>query len=255
MPLKLLRLTLRIIERPVRNGVQESEFLRVEREVLLPLSTCALVLVDVWDRHHIASHQARCTQIIRSKIMPLVAAARQYGLSIIHAPGPEVAAHYPQCPSYNVNLPTLWFGQTVTPTLRAGQHPTLPVTSAPDEPPRDVVELRHNRRIASEVAPRDSEPVVANCDQLVRELESLGIETIFFAGFAANICLPYRDYGMRSVQAGGWKVVLVRDATTAVEFDESLEHELLLAAAIADIEMNYGSTVTTDAMLTALHNS
>ncbi len=252
MPLTLIRLSLRTIERHVRLGVDESEFCRVEREVTLPLQTCALVLVDVWDTHHITSHLRRCERIIDTTLAPLVDSARHCGLQVIHAPGPEVAAHYPQCTSHGKRLPTLWLGQSAPPTPKAGNHPTLPGLPRPDDPPTDVLALRQNRRIAPQVAPTHDERVVADRQQLFQALEASGIETIFYAGFASNICLPYRDYGMRAAQAAGWKVVLVRDATTAVEFAESLDGEKLLAASIADIEMNYGSTTTALALRRAL---
>lgn len=249
-----LSLPIRLIRRPVFPGVDETSFHRVEVGVDLSIGHSALVLVDVWDSHHIASHQKRCQRVIDEAIAPLVAAARQAGMPVLHAPGPEVAAHYPQCQTFGKPGQARWLGQLPASEQHrdSGSKSEPPGWPKPEVPPPDVIRLRADRRIAPQVTPLYSEPVVADFEQLMAALALTGASVLFYAGFAANICLPFRDYGMRAAQAAGYKVVLVRDATTAVEFDETLDSQLLLEAAIADIEMNYGATTTASHLTEAL---
>src|SRR5918911_1717435 len=56
----------------------------------------ALVLVDVWNKHHVKSHMERTGQIMRERIAPLLPVVRQAGIRVIYAPSPEVAHKYPQ---------------------------------------------------------------------------------------------------------------------------------------------------------------
>jgi hypothetical protein len=66
----------------------------------IPAEQAALVLVDVWDTHPVASHLARTDEITRTCIVPVVRAARQAGMTIVHAPSPPVAKKYAQWTRY-----------------------------------------------------------------------------------------------------------------------------------------------------------
>ena len=52
---------------------------------------CALVLLDVWNQHYLKDTQARAEGIVQQRLLPLVAASRQAGLPIVHAPSPNQA--------------------------------------------------------------------------------------------------------------------------------------------------------------------
>ena len=74
---------------------------------------------------------------------------------------------------------------------------------------------------------------------------------LFYAGFAANVCVLYRDYGTRAMAKRGYNVILLRDGTCAIEADVTLQDERLLEAAILGIEMWVGSSTTSQALLDA----
>src|SRR5262249_12896445 len=69
----------------------EANFRRVERRLAIPIGRAALVLVDVWNTHYVASWLARPRGITRARIVPALEAARRAGLAVIHAPSPPVA--------------------------------------------------------------------------------------------------------------------------------------------------------------------
>ena len=69
----------------------EGAFRYVDRTFALPLAQSALVLVDVWNMHYVASHLQRATGITRDVLAPALAAARRAGLTVIHSPSPPVA--------------------------------------------------------------------------------------------------------------------------------------------------------------------
>lgn len=75
----------------------EQNFGFVERRLPVPVAQSALVLVDVWSTHYIDSWLQRAAQVTREKIVPLLRAACQTGMTIIHAPSPRVVeSHHPE---------------------------------------------------------------------------------------------------------------------------------------------------------------
>ena len=96
--MSVLNLRVRYYQDSTPDGVpcREENFIR--REILMPLPTVqtALVLVDVWNTHYIESWLERAREVTVEEIVPALAAARAAGLTIVHAPSPEVASHYPQ---------------------------------------------------------------------------------------------------------------------------------------------------------------
>jgi len=206
----------------------------------------ALVMVDCWDRHYLKSFLARSDQIIRERIVPLRDACRQAGISIIHAPSPSQAKQYPQ-----------WLQYAGDDELFA-RH----ASNAPDWPPPSfrtrtgeyeqyakqpgavvqawrVVEA-DQRRIAPELEPRDDEFVIATGRQLHRLLRHRKILHLLYAGFAANMCVLARDYGMRAMHHRGYNTILLRDCTTGIEANDTAADQGLMRAAILEAEMLLG---------------
>ena len=75
---------------------RETAFIRREFEMPLPVEETALVLVDLWNVHFIESWIERAAQVTTECVVPVINAAREAGLTIVHAPSPSVAAQYPQ---------------------------------------------------------------------------------------------------------------------------------------------------------------
>lgn len=70
---------------------------------------------------------------------------------------------------------------------------------------------------------------------------------LFFAGFATNICVEHRDYGMRAMQARGYNVILLRDGTTGIELTAGLGVPVrprlsMTQASILNLELKMGSS-------------
>src|SRR5437870_4888301 len=72
----------------------EESFHHVERALPVPLEQAALLLVDVWSTHYIDSWLARARAVTEARIVPLLRAARQTGLTVIHGPSPLVARRF-----------------------------------------------------------------------------------------------------------------------------------------------------------------
>ena len=258
-----LRLSLRTYLRQPEPGVAcvEANFHYHEWPVTIPAAQAALVLVDVWDTHIIASHAARTAEITRTRIAPAVAAARRAGVAVVHAPSPVQARRYPQCRRYatdadleapldgarsaagNEEWPPLAFRR------RLGTHAEFrrPAPPSPDQ----LREERSRRRIDPSVEPLPEDFVVATGDQLHRLCQDREILHLFYAGFAANICIPFKDYALRAFHARGYNVMLLRDCTTAIEGHDTIETFAGTRQAIRELEMADVATTTTSAAFVA----
>lgn len=216
----------------------------------------ALVLVDCWDRHYLKSYLERTDQIIREKIVPVVDACHSAGITVIHAPSPAQAKRYPQWlqyagdddlftpppPSHQPDWPPQQF------RVRNGDYQQFA------KPPGAVVQAwrvveADQRRIVQELEPRDDEFVVASGRQLHRLCRHRKILHLIYVGFATNMCVVGRDYGMRAMQQRGYNVILLRDCTTGIEAHDTIETMALTRAAILEVEMLLGFTAMSESLI------
>ena len=216
----------------------------------IPIDQTALVLVDVWDRHYLADCEARINEITEKHLAPLLACAREVGLYVIHAPGPDVAKRQ-----------SGWVQLAETNPLREVD---------PEWPPRDFVrkeadfasyvrpfepreseldELRIDRPIHPLAQPVDGEAVVAHGEELHRLCKREGILFLFYVGFNTNACILLRDYGTLAMRNRGYEVVLVRDCTTGMESYETQAKLRQTNGTVLFLEMFRAYTVTTDELI------
>ena len=253
LPPAELRLSLRTYQRQPEPGIAclEANFHYEEWAVSIPVPQAALVLVDVWNTHHIDSHAARTAEITRARIAPAVEAARRAGVAVIHAPSPVQARRYPQWTRYATEEDAL--AQALT---------AWPAPPADDWPPPSFVRRqgaaaayrrpgaagrspllaalageRERREIDPNVAPVPEDFVVATGSQLHRLCKSRRILHLFYVGFAANVCIPFKDYGVRAFHRRGYNVMLLRDCTTAIEGHDTVDDLAGTRQAIRELEM------------------
>ncbi len=232
---------------------REENFGWHEREITVPAAQTALVLVDCWDRHPVESFQERAAQIAHEKISPTLEACRESGVMVVHAPSPAVAQKYPQrlkCAG-NEELVRSQNSEAAWPPAdfrqRVGRYDGNPY-GRPAEPTLeqwlDDENLIPARRIMELLEPRADDFVVATGEQLHRLCRDQQILHLLYAGFAANICVQFRDYGMRPMHDRGYHTILLRDCTAAIEGSHTLPGEWLLEAAIFNIELKVGCSTT-----------
>ena len=74
---------------------------------------------------------------------------------------------------------------------------------------------------------------------------------LFYVGFAANMCVPFRDYGMRAMKDRGYEIILVEDCTTAIEVEDTADELILSRACKIDAALTVGYTVQSADLLAA----
>ena len=262
----------------------ESRERYVERTWSLAVNQTALILVDVWDKHSNRSHMDRALQNVNTCIAPLLRAARDAGLLVIHAPSPEIAVRYPQWQRYagdagRETATERLLRQTFRDALQASGLPAgiQPIVDSippavramaqpdPDWPPPDFKkrtgaytqyarerpeswrEEGRSRDIPKIVQPRPDEFVIASGDQLHRLLQDKKILHLLYVGFATNKCVQNsRDYSMEQMGRRGYNCILVRDCTTGIENAYTVEGLWLTKVAMQQIEKAHASALSTD---------
>jgi nicotinamidase-related amidase len=240
----------------------EARFRYSEWPVTVPMREAAVVLVDVWDTHVIASHAARTAEIARTRIAPVLGAARSAGIAVMHAPSPVQARRYPQWSHYASEAdasapavrswPFLEGDDWPPPAFRRREGRFAEFRRPLPPAPPGLRGEREARRIDPSVEPEPDDFVVATGDQLHRLCRDRGILHLFYAGFAANICIPFKDYGIRAFHARGYNCILLRDCTTAIEGHDTVQDLRGTHQAIRELEMaGLASTITSHAFIAA----
>ena len=65
----------------------------------------------------------------------------------------------------------------------------------------------------------------------------------------------HKSYGVRPMSKRGYNIVLIRDATTAVESSETVDGLWATREAVFSIEINVGVTVTAESFIQACKNA
>ncbi len=236
----------------------EEHFVHGEMAWSMPTEACGLVLVDCWDRHPVETHLERGGEIAREHILPVVEACRAKGVAVIHAPSPQQARMYPHWTKYagdlelhgDIGSGSSWPPEDVR--RRSGEYSSF---ARPQEPRREtVLEMRDTRRIMEFLGPDPNDYVVSTGAQLHRLCRHQGLVHLFYAGFAANICVQRRDYGVWAMLDRGYNIVLLRDCTTAIEHSETWDGMWLTRASILDMELRAASSTSVD-FISALQTS
>jgi nicotinamidase-related amidase len=255
-----INLNVRYYHQPHLGRVTEADFKHRELSWQVPLSQIALVLVDVWSDLYVTTHRDRSRQITLDRILPVLEAFRQVDGTVIHAPSPGCAQKYPQWTRYAGDREVFggssgssddWPPQSFR--SKSEDHAAYARPSDPKDPLFD--RIIQDRTIVPEAAPVDSDFVIVNGDQLHRLCKQREVLFLLYAGFAANMCVPFRDYGMRAMKSRGYEVILMRDCTSAIEVADTYDRMLLTEAAIVDVELTVGYTVESTDVVTALTNA
>lgn len=224
----------------------ESDRRAVEVTLDYDLDRAALVLVDVWDRHHIASHWERVRRIVEQNLGPAVEACRRAGVLIVHGPTARVAAKY-ETYRFDPDARSIDFGEGPDPELGRAFSETFD-RLLPEAKGRPLPDFG----ISPRVGPLPGDCVIANGEELHLLLKAKKRFHLLYAGFCTNGCLQLRDYGIHLMRRRGYNVVLLRDCTTGIEYAESRGALLQTTTAVRDIEMIWGVSTTSGTLLEAL---
>ena len=250
----MLELTVRYFQDSTPAGVtcREEHFCRREVSMPLPVAQTALVLVDIWNTHFIESWRERAEHVTAAAIVPVLAAARQAGLTIIHAPSVRVAARYPQAQCYRSAEtapapPPEW----PPAAFRSRTGPYTAYRNPREQAPGRPSHWADRLAMSPHIDVQDDEVIVATGAQLHALLQDRRILHLLYVGFATNWCVLGKDYGIRAMKDRGYNPILLRDATMGVEFPDTLDTLQATELAVREVEQQHGFTAANCDFLTA----
>jgi nicotinamidase-related amidase len=218
-----------------------------------PASNAAIIVTDMWDQHWCKGATVRVGAIAR-KMEPLLEKARASGILIIHAPS-ETMSFYANAPGRHLaeDAPSV-----APPKEPAIESPPLPIDDSDGgcDTPGDKEHTAWSRETPLlTIGPGD---VVSDSGaEIYNVLRQHGINTVFFMGVHANMCILNRTFGIRQLSRWGLRCVLVRDLTDAMYDSASrpfVSHAAGTELVIEYIEQYWAPTVTSAQMMAALRH-
>ena len=128
----------------------------------------------------------------------------------------------------------------------------MPSTATPASKRRDAHSIgqtawRYRRTLTCSPV-RPSLPPVPSSTHSYRTRRILHL---LYIGFAINWCVLGKDYGIRAMKDRGYNPILLRDATTGVEFPDTLDTLQATELAVREVEQQHGFTASNRDFLTA----
>ena len=259
-PVSTVRIRPRYVRLYTDPGVDlaEENFGHKQLDWSVELNQAALISLDVWNYHFARDTLARIDDITIHRIAPLVAACRQAGLQVIHAPAGPVAQKHPNWTKLipeNEKAQPVWPGSPVWPPGDFRQKSGAYTQYARPHEPQEAERSQHRtdlRDFHPAVRPAGDEAVVLNGEELHRLCAQRGILFLFYVGFNTNACIVMRDYGTHAMHTRGYEVILVRDCTTGMETNETKDALMCTRGEIASLEQFGIYTVTSAQLIAAL---
>jgi nicotinamidase-related amidase len=180
-------------------------------------------------------------QVIQEQIVPALETARRLGMTIVHVQPEMIGKKYShlQPPLIEESSPSkVWTG-----------------------PVSDHYSRRANRvhgegfnnwegwkelDFAAPTRPLENETVIVTTPQWDAWLREKGIDTLIYVGFCTNLCILDAPGGMRLMAPLGYRCIILREATLAVEFPDTLEQRLNTQTSLRFIEAWVGYTASSE---------
>jgi nicotinamidase-related amidase len=213
----------------------------------------AIIICDMWDNHY-CQNAARRVAAMAPRMNHVLKAARNTGVTIVHAPSGtmDVYAGTPQrsrvlsAPKMDPPVPIM-----KSCPLDLGKEKALPVddvTEPCDDEKVGPAVRRYNRQNELiDIAPPDA--ISDSGEELYSYFRQQKIQNVVLMGVHTNMCVLGRSFGIRQQVRLGMNVVLARDLTDAMYDPRQrpwVSHERGTALIIEHIERFWCPSVRSD---------
>lgn len=179
----------------------------------------ALIICDMWDRHWCQGATRRVGEMAPA-LNAAVAAAREKGVLIIHAPSSCMKFYkdHPArkraqgAPRADNTPPEIESWCNKIPTEENGVYPVDQADGGCDDGPQCPPGDPWRSQIAA-IEIKDEDAISDSGQEIWNLLESRGIKNVMLAGVHTNMCVLGRPFGLRNMVRRGKNAVLIRDLT------------------------------------------
>ncbi len=197
----------------------DEPYIREKRIEWAPGQT-AIIVCDVWDQHWCEGANRRVGEMVE-RMNRIIAAARDRGVLIIHAPSDTMMAYE--------GTPQRKLAQSAPPAKNTPADIARWNTRLPDEPKLPIDDSDGGcdcqPKCKTRIAWKGQHPAIpiAEADAISDQgveiwnlLEQRGIRNVIIMGVHTNMCILGRPFGLRNLSRYGRNVVLARDLTDAM---------------------------------------
>jgi nicotinamidase-related amidase len=203
-------------------------------------------------------YRPRAFEIMRTQFSPLLQAARQANVAVIHVTG--CGSYYQNYPGFQKTLDLMPPTAQPVSEPRAPADPLLEKISAMKDQYSfvgahnlaDVSAGFKTLDFGEETKPAGDEYIVENGGQLNAVCQHLGISHLIYMGFAINWCILMSPGGMMDMSRKGYFCSAIRQAVTAVENQESARTEAHKEEGLWRTALAFGLVFDADAVMGAL---
>lgn len=254
----------RVMHLPVRSyiGAPSDRMPGLTADVLAaPLRQTAFIELHCWNvgfpdgpaypnEYFVDMGSPACTtlgeQIVVERIKPALEAARAADMAVFHVQPENIARKHPQSQYLlEPRLPGPAMPPAAIPGYGQARADRVHGPGYRDWEGWDTMD------IPRVVYPLPDDGVIITGAQFDRILRERGITNLIYTGFATNMCILDSAAAMKEMQRYGYRCILLRDCTLAVEFPDTFDDLLNTRVAVRYIETWVGATATLDDFLTA----
>lgn len=195
---------------------------------------------DYWVDMGSPQNHALGWQVITEHMAPALDAARRAGMTVAHVQPESIGRRYahlqPAVPAAPAPAPAWgWSPVSAHASERASKVHG-----------RGYMEWEgwKDLDIAAPLKPVDGETMIVTTDQFDAWLRGQGADTLVFTGFCANLCILDSPAAMKAMAGRGYRCVILRETTLAVEFPETIEQRINTQVALRYIEGWVGYTAS-----------
>ena len=203
----------------VRDAQDTNAFVAVERSLSWDPSRTAVVVCDMWDKHHCPDATERVGEMV-PRMDAVLKAARAKGALIIHCPS-ETLGFYQDHPGRKLAQAAPKVVTTVPLqgwcSLNGGKEPKLPIDDSDggcDGCP-DCPGFRAWSRQHPGLAIEDGDAITDSAEAFYL-MRQRGITNVIIMGVHINMCVLGRPFSIRQMVTQGQNVVLMRDLTDSM---------------------------------------
>lgn len=173
----------------------------------------AVIICDVWDRHWCRGANIRLG-VLLDRINSTAAAARDAGVSIIHAPS-DTLDYYS---GHKARERIQKIPDVVMPESKEMLLPAMPVDAGDEGCDSDecIAERVWSSQHEAVYIDPEKDVISDSGDEVYNWLKYKGITKVLIMGVHTNMCIINRSFGLKHMTELGFDVSLIRDLTDAM---------------------------------------
>lgn len=255
-----------------KSETNDKQFVRITETESWSPSETAVIVCDVWDKHHSLNAVRRMEEFL-PRMNDVLKEARRKGSIIIHSPSDCMPAYEDHAarrraldtPAAKVQPADIEFWCSKIPAEEQAVYPIDQSDGGDDDEPNEhakwAAELKalgrnpglpwKSQNVGIEID-EELDYISDKGDEVWNILEKRGIRNVILVGVHTNMCVLGRPFGLRQLVRNGKNVVLMRDLTDCMYNPKSwpyVDHFTGNDLIISHIERFVCPTITSDQIL------